>query len=235
LKQNEKPMKNPPSPTFVSRTVVRFTLCLLMTGILVPVAIFTPCESAAAQEALYVKVLVARVRQAPNTEAPIVFRLRRGDRVMVDRKQGEWYHIKHIDGQTGWAHQKLFISTALDGQKAAGQVYIINSVRVSIDAEKKETIVFQMDGFQPPETFVLKGDRPRVVCDFLNARLLGSVGNRIEPKGALIRDIRIAPYGGGAPRVRVVLDLTPGRSYVVDQTFYKKENRYTVTIAAAGQ
>jgi len=223
-------MKNQPSSTFVSRTVARFTLCLLMTGILIPVAVFTPCESAAA-EVLYVKVLVARVRQAPNTESPIAFRLRRGDRVIVDRKQGEWYHIKHVDGQTGWAHQKLFISTALDGQKPAGQIYTIKSVLVSIDAGKKEAIAFQMDGFQPPETFVLKGDRPRIVCDFMNTRLLGNVGNRVEPKGTLVKDIRIAPYGGGAPRVRVVLDLTPGRTYVVDQTFYKEENRYTVTVA----
>jgi SH3-like domain-containing protein len=225
-------MKNQSSSTLISRTVVRFTLCILMTGILVPAALFTPGESAAAEETLYVKVLVARVRQAPNTDSPIAFRIRRGDRVIADRKQGEWYHIKHFDGQTGWAHQKLFISTALDGQAAAGQIYTIKSVRVSVDAGKKETIAFQMDGFQPPEAFVLKGDRPRVVCDFLNTRLLGNVGNRVEPKGTLIKDIRIAPYGGGAPRVRVVLDLTPGRSYVVDQTFYKKENRYTVTIAA---
>jgi hypothetical protein len=206
-----------------------------MTGILIPVAIFTPCESAAAEEALYVKVLVARVRQAPNTESPIVFRVRRGDRVIVDRKQGEWYHIKHVDMQTGWAHKKLIVSTALDDQKAAAKVYTIKSVRVSVDAGKKEAIAFQMDGFQPPEAFVLKGDRPRVVCDFLNTRVLDSVGNRVEPRGALVKDIRIAPYGGGAPRVRVVLDLTPGRNYVVDQTFYKKENRYTVTIATAGQ
>jgi len=221
------------SSTLGFKTIARLTLCLLMTGILIPIAIFTPCESAAAEESLYVKVLVARVRQAPNTDSPIAFRIRRGDRVIVDRKQGEWYHIKHLDGQTGWAHKKLFAPTTLDGQKAAGQIYIIKSVRLSVDAGKKEAIAFQMDGFQPPETFVLKGDRPRVVCDFLNTRVIGSVGNRVEPKGTLVKDIRIAPYGGGAPRVRVVLDLTPGRSYVVDQTFYKKENRYTVTIAAA--
>lgn len=225
-------MNNQSSSTLISRIVLRFALCLLMTGILIPVAIFTPCESAAAEEAIYVKVLVARVRQAPSTESPIAFRLRRGDRVIVDRKQGEWYHIKHFGGQTGWAHKNLFAPMALDGQKAAGQIYTIKSVRVSVDAGKTEAIAFQMDGFQPPETFVLKGDRPRIVCDFLSTRVLDSVGNRVEPKGTLVKDIRIAPYGGGAPRVRVVLDLTPGHNYVVDQTFYKKENRYTVTVAA---
>ena len=215
--------------------MTRLTLCLLTIGILIPAILLTPAESVAADETLYVKVLVARVRQAPTTEAPIAFRIRRGDLVVADRKQGEWYHVRHADGQTGWAHQKLFAPAAPGSEKAAGQVYTITSVQVKVEAGKKESIAFQMDGFQPPETFVLKGDRPRVVCDFLNTRVLDSVGNRVASGGSLVKDIRIAPYGGGAPRVRVVLDLSPGQSYVVDQTFYKQENRYTVTIAAAGQ
>lgn len=221
--------------TLCFKTITRLTFCLLMIGIFAPAALSTFIASAAAEETVYVQVLVARVRLAPTTESPIVFRIRRGDRVVVDQKQGEWYHIKHYDGQTGWAHKKLFAPTALDGQTTTEQIYTIKSVRVNLDAGEKEAIAFQMDGFQPPETFVLKGDRPRVVCDFLNTRVLDSVGNRVESGGSLIKDIRIAPYGGGAPRVRVVLDLTPGRNYVIDQTFYKKENRYTVTVAAAGQ
>ena len=225
-------MKAQPSSTLFFRTVLRLTLCLTVAGILVPVSLFNPFEAAAAEETLYVKVLVARVRQAPSTESPIAFRIRRGEQVVADRKLGEWYHIQHAEGQTGWAHEKLFAAAALDGEKDAGKVYTINSVRVNVEAGEKEAIAFQMDGFQPPETFVLKGDRPRIVCDFLNTRVGGSLGNRVEPKGAVVKDIRIAPYSGGSPRVRVVLDLTPGRDYVVDQTFYKKENRYIVTIAA---
>ena len=221
------------SRTLFSRIVIRLSLCLMLTGALLPLHLFASQEAEAAEESYYVKVLVARVRQAPTTESPIAFRIRRGDQVVVDQKQGEWYHIKHTSGQTGWAHEKLFTSTALDGQTAGGQVYTITSVLMDIEAGEKEAIAFQMDGFQPPETFVLKGDRPRVVCDFMNTRVLDSVGNRVEAKGVLVKDIRIAPYGGGAPRVRVVLDLTPGRNYVVDQTFYKKENRYTVTVAAS--
>ena len=211
------------------------TLCLVVLGILISTSLCNPFEAAAEEETLYVKVLVARVRQAPTTESPIAFRIRRGERVVADRKQGEWYHIKHVGGQAGWAHKKLFVAAALDGEKDSAKVYTIRSVSVAVDAGEKEAVAFELDGFQPPETFVLKGARPRIVCDFLNTRVLDSVGNRAESKGALIEDIRIAPYGGGAPRVRVVLDLAPGRNYIVDQTFYKKENRYTVTIAAAGQ
>ena len=222
-------------PAMCFKIFMRLTLLLLMTVVLIPVFLLPPSESAAAEETLYVKVLVARVRQAPTTESPITFRIRRGDQVIVDRKQGEWFHIKLADGQTGWAHGKLFASSVQDGAEDSGKARIIQSVRVNIDSGIKETIVFQLDGFQPPETFVLKGDRPRVVCDFLNTRVKDSVGSRVEPGGTLVKDIRVAPYGGGAPRVRVVLDLTPGNDYIVDQTFYKKENRYTVTIAAASR
>lgn len=212
------------------RTFVRLTLCLVITAILIPISLFNPCEAEASQESLYVKVLVARVRQAPNTESPILFRARRGDPVIVDQKQGEWYHIKHPDGREGWAHQKLFTATALGKGDTTGRDYHLKDVSLQVFSSEKEAIAFQLDDFHPPETFVLKGERPRVVCDFLNTRVLDSVGNRIESDGALVKDIRVAPYGGGAPRVRVVLDLTPGQKYVIDQTFYKKENRYVVTI-----
>ena len=74
-----------------------------------------------------------------------------------------------------------------------------------------------------------------MVCDFLNTRVLDSLGDRVESEGTLVKDIRIAPYGGGAPRVRVVLDLSPGRNYEVDQTFYKKENRYIITVNTTSQ
>ena len=41
------------------------------------------------------------------------------------------------------------------------------------------------------------------------------IGDRIESKGTLIKDIRIAPYGGIAPRVRIVLDLSAGQHYEI--------------------
>lgn len=225
-------MKSQLSSISIFRIVIRFTLCLMMTGILIPVCLFNPCEAEAAQETLYVKVLVARVRQAPTTESPILFKIRRGDPVVVDQEKGEWYHIRHVDDRQGWAHRNLFTATSQNSGETTGQSYFLNAISMQVHSNAKEAVVFQVDGFQPPETFVLKGERPRVVCDFLNTRVRDNVGNRIEPEGSLVKDIRVAPYGGAAPRVRIVLDLNPGRNYVVDQTFYKKENRYIVTVAA---
>ena len=126
----------------------------------------------------------------------------------------------------------MFSATAQNGPQTSGQDYHLKSVRLKSISNNKETIAFQLDGSHTPETFILKGERPRVVCDFLNTRVLDSVGDRVESEGTLVKDIRIAPYGGGAPRVRVVLDLAPGRSYEIDQTLFKKENRYVITVNA---
>ena len=226
-------MNNKPSSTAFYRIATRYGLFLMLAAALIPVSLFNPCEAKAAQETLYVKVLVARVRQAPSTESPILFKIRRGDPVVVDQEKGEWYHIRHVDDRQGWAHRNLFTATSENSGKTTGPSYFLKAVSMQVLSDAKEAVVFQVDGFQPPETFVLKGERPRVVCDFLNTRVRDNVGNRIEPNGALVKDIRVAPYGGGVPRVRIVLDLNPGRNYVVDQTFYKQENRYIVTVAAA--
>ena len=219
--------------TNIYRAVTRNAFCLALAcaGFLLFASLSD--ATAAAGETLYVKVLVARVRQAPSTESPILFKVRRGDPVVVNQKKGDWYHIQHPDGRAGWAHQNLFTATAQTGRDTTGQNFYIKSVHLKVLSGEKEAIAFQLDGFQPPETFVLKGEQPRVVCDFLNTRVLDSVGDRVESKGFLVKDIRIAPYGGGAPRVRVVLDLNAGRNYEIDQTFYKQENRYIVTVAAA--
>ena len=212
---------------------MQLTLCLMMTGILFPVSLFSPCEAEAAEETYFVEVLVARIRQAPTTESPILFKARRGDPMVVDRKQGDWYHVKHPSGLTGWAHKKLFSAAAQNSPQTPGKDYHLKSVHLNVLSSEREAIAFQLDGIHPPETFILKGERPRVVCDFLNTRVPDSLGDRVESEGTLVKDIRIAPYGGGAPRVRVVLDLAPGRNYEIDQTFFKKENRYVVTVNAA--
>lgn len=225
-------MNNPFSLKLTRRIVIRIALCLIMTGALFPYYFLTPQEAGAAEETVYVKVLVARVRQAPSTESPILFKVRRGDPVVVGQKQGEWYHIRHPDGRMGWAHQKLFTAQTQDSSQTPGQNHYLTSVRLNVLSSVEETISFQLDSFQPPETFVLKGERPRVVCDFLNTRVPDSVGDRVESNGSLVKDIRIAPYGGGAPRVRVVMDLNPGRNYAIGQTFFKKERRYVVTVSA---
>ncbi len=70
-----------------------------------------PPEEAADTATL--KVSTGNVRLKPSLEAGILTRLKQGDTVKVLDTQGDWYHIQLPDGDTGWAHQSLFLTTGV--------------------------------------------------------------------------------------------------------------------------
>jgi len=106
----------------------------------------------------------------------------------------------------------------------------VREIRVEIAPGGEEKVFFLLNGFYPPKYFVLEGDRPRVACDFYGAWLGKDIGRCIKVNGRLIQQIRTAIYGGENPKVRIVLDLVPGKNYKVDQVFYKKDNLYLITV-----
>jgi len=207
---------------------------LTVVAVLVCAALFTffiaPDFCSAATETVHVNVLVARVRNAPTTTAPILFRIRRGDSVTLIRAQNDWYSIKTPDGLTGWAHQSLFTKAQTEHQTTTASKAVIQSIHHQAVNDGQAEVSFQISGFHPPETFVLSGDKPRVVCDFMDMRVSTGLGPRLQTGESVVKDIRISPYGGTVPRVRIVLDLIAGPSYTVDQTFFKKENLYVVSV-----
>ena len=223
-------------PSFHSKTrrtsdrAIRPALILALVCVALFSFLFLADRSFAKDETVYVKVLVARVRQAPTTESPILFRIRRGEAVVVKQAKDGWYRIQHSDGSSGWAHEKLFAQSAPQGGQTTEPLHFIKSVRLDTASPDRETVFFQLGDFHPPETFVLGGEKPRVVCDFMNTHIQKSIGARVETGGSLVNDIRIVPYGGVVSRVRIVLDLAADRQYEVDQTFYKKENLYVVSV-----
>ena len=75
------------SSTFSFSTIMQLALCIMMTGILILVSLFNPCGAEAAEDTFYVEVLVARIRQAPTTESPILFKARRGDPMVVEKNR----------------------------------------------------------------------------------------------------------------------------------------------------
>jgi len=202
---------------------------VLVLAVLLAVG-FTPDCCPAEAEAVVVNVLVARVRQAPSTKAPILFHIRRGESALITRTQEDWYRIELSDGQTGWAHNSLFTKTRIDSKTSTTPKPVIQSVRHRVLDDSRAEVSFQLSGFHPPKIFVLSGDKPRVVCDFLDMLASPGLGPRIETAQSVIKNVRISPYGGIVPRVRIVLDLIAGPSYTVDHTFFKKENLYVVSI-----
>ena len=50
---------------------------------------------------------LANVRGGPNMKAPIVGRLKQGDKVEVIGKKGNWMQFKSEDGRPNWTHSSL--------------------------------------------------------------------------------------------------------------------------------
>jgi hypothetical protein len=79
----------------------------------------------------------------------------------------------------------------------------------SSDTEK---VLFELNGFYPPEVFGLTGDHPRVVCDFKKVNLEKALTKVLETNDIFIRRIRVGIYPSPDPKVRVVLDLAPHKN-----------------------
>jgi len=106
----------------------------------------------------------------------------------------------------------------------------VREIRVEFARGGGEKVFFLVNGFYPPRRLVLEGDRPRIACDFYGTRLGKGIGRCIKVNGSLIQQIRTAVHRGKNPKVRVVLDLVPGKNYEVDQIFYKKDNLYVIIV-----
>jgi SH3-like domain-containing protein len=47
------------------------------------------------------------VRLEPNTESNILFTVEKGIPFKIIKKKGDWIHIEHADGDTGWIHKTV--------------------------------------------------------------------------------------------------------------------------------
>ena len=106
----------------------------------------------------------------------------------------------------------------------------VKKIRVESAPGGEEKVLLWIDGFRPARHFALEGDRPRIVCDFYDTRLGKDADRRIQLNGRLIQQIRTGFYGGTRPKLRIVLDLVPGKNYEVDQVYYRKNKLYTITL-----
>ena len=172
-------------------------------------------------------VPVGRVREGPSLDSPVKFRLSEGARVPVVDERDEWYHIKLRDGRDGWAHHSLFATVSAPPTIDIKQ---IKNIHTQLISDEEEKVVFELNGFFTPETFVVTGEQPKVVCDFSGVSLGRDVDHLIPVNGKLIQQITIEPDSGGNPNVRVILALTPENNYQVQPVFYKQNNQYSLIV-----
>jgi hypothetical protein len=178
----------------------------------------------------HVKVLVGNIRQKPTTKSQIIDKVRSGDKVTLVEQQDEWYIVKLPDDRVGWAHERLFFKGHRTQVTTTKVFKEIKEIRVEVIPQGEERAVFLLNGSYPPHMFALEGERPKVVCDFFDARLADGMKRSIEVNGSLIQQVRIGIHEGARPKVRVVLDLAPHHNYDVQQILLKEKNLYTVIV-----
>ena len=74
----------------------------------VPVPVVPAAEAKPTPPQEYVRVTGSRlnVREQPNTSAAAVARVKKGERLAVLGRDGEWFQVRLADGATGWVHGK---------------------------------------------------------------------------------------------------------------------------------
>jgi len=187
-------------------------------------------STAKAENRLTIKVHSGNVRVRPSLSSKILFKLRKGDAVLIKETKGDWFFVKLKDDQFGWAHRSLFAKSYNKKGEAKRFIQEIKEIKPVILSEEKEGVNFIINGYNQPETFVVYEGKPRVVCDFFDTRLGSGISRRIKVNGNLIQQIRIAIHKGFPPKIRIVLDLVPDQDYEVETVLLKKVYSLVVRI-----
>ncbi len=110
----------------------------------------------------------------------------------------------------------------------------IMAIRIGTRSFLEERVAFSLDGVPPPKMLLIEGDPIRLVCDFIGARIDSGVARDIEVRGHLIQRVRIGVHDDPEEKVRVVVDLAPGRDYEIDEYFHPQDSGYELFIRPAG-
>jgi len=188
---------------------------------------------------LTVRVVAGNVRKGPSVKEAVIFRIARGDKLQVIDQKGSWYAVRLDNGQSGWAHRTLFATSSPPPLKAkfaspkSGKKGVIQGIRTVVTDPNHAQIIFELNGYYPPEIMVIEGEVPRVVCDFFSVRLAPGVKKSFPVKTGVVKRVRVGVHKGSKPKIRVVLDLSAGQNYAVEQFFFEKENYYALMVNSA--
>ena len=105
---------------------------------------------------------------------------------------------------------------------------VIESISYEKDNENLETITFKLNGAHIPKVFKIKGEKPRLVFDFIDTRYSDLINNIINTEGNLIKGVRVGIHND-PPKTRVVVDLKPEEKFKFEQDFLLPENALTIT------
>jgi hypothetical protein len=124
----------------------------------------------------------------------------------------------------------LIISGYFTGVANSLAQTIVKEIRFKKTSAREERVLMVIENFQQPKAFDLPEPSPRLVFDFLDARLRSSVEPTTDTQGELIKRIRVGRHPAPRKKVRVVLDLVPDYDYSVNQIFFQKNNVYAIMV-----
>ena len=112
----------------------------------------------------------------------------------------------------------------------SGEV-VVEGVNFKADKFGPEKVLIYLNRFYLPKIFAIEGEKPRIVIDL--DHVFSWKGKPVmDVDGIFVKKIRT--YLHSAKRkLRIVLDLNPSRNYVADQSYFKKDNIFCITIGAA--
>ncbi|MFO7602092.1 MAG: SH3 domain-containing protein [Candidatus Desulfacyla sp.] len=194
----------------------------------------SPQSGESAGKRFFVNTDVANVRDRPSMESEVIFQIRNGCPVTVTDKRDGWYRVNMDDGRPGWVFHTLLAVALVPGKDILPVVREIKAIRVEPPVDQTAKVLFELSAPYVPEILVLDEMSPRIVCDFMDAKPASDIGRRIAVNNGIIRTIRIGLHHQPQVKVRVVLDLEPGRHYEPRHVSGDGEASFVLEIKAVG-
>jgi hypothetical protein len=126
-------------------------------------------------------------------------------------------------------------SAKVEPEKPAGEkpatpvVPMLLEITFDDSSDRGETVLFRLNDFHPPTVSAIEKESPRIFCDFMAMNLGPNVQKTILAKSKYIERIRTARHQD-PDKVRVILELSPGRDYDLQQIFFRKDNLFVLVV-----
>ena len=117
-----------------------------------------------------------------------------------------------------------------DDKPADSGEVVVEGINFKADKFGPEKVLIYLNRFYLPKIFAIEGEKPRIVIDLNNVSSWQGKPIMVVD-GIFVKKIRTHLHSAKR-RLRIVLDLNPSRNYVADQSYFKKDNIFCITIGA---
>jgi len=157
--------------------------------------------------------------------------------VAGDQQKGEKEPVSAVSKTKTKTASKSMTGARLKGEPLSSKTSTVSGssrkilkIVPDLTSPPAEMITIVLTGFFPPETQVIEGKTPKIICDFPNVLMERTIKRMIPINGKYVLQVRTGIHPQPEPKSRVVIDLVPSHDYEVEQLFYEKDNRYSMII-----